>query len=127
LIASAGDPVAALESLFKDNPAKLNTLLNLLTTQENLLTQLLGPDGQLIVPTVLDVEELRQREISEIDTQDEYKRWINEGAGIPNPPAGNGTPTTIPFPNVPDRGQTGPQLNLPPTSTPPKDLDDILN
>ena len=127
LIASAGDPVAALESLFKDNPAKLNTLLNLLTTQENLLTQLLGPDGQLIVPTVLDVEELRQREISEIDTQDEYKRWINEGAGIPNPPAGNGTPTTIPFPNVPDRGQTGPQLNLPPTSEPPKDLDDILN
>lgn len=51
----AGDPKTAIEKLFKDDPAKIQTELQLLSTANDVLKGIVGPDGKLHVPTVLDV------------------------------------------------------------------------
>ncbi len=48
------DPEKLIKDLFANDPAKVQTELNLLTTTQDLLSQLLGPDGQLHIPTVAD-------------------------------------------------------------------------
>lgn len=50
------DPKKAIEELFKGDPAKIQSELTLLTSTKDILNQLLGPDGTLHVPTVLDVQ-----------------------------------------------------------------------
>lgn len=51
----SGDPKTALENMLKDDPAKLDSVLNLLTTTQDILKQIVGPDGKLHVPMVADV------------------------------------------------------------------------
>lgn len=47
----------ALQDLYKDNPAKLNSQLNLLTTTQDIINQIVGPDGNLHINTVLDTSD----------------------------------------------------------------------
>lgn len=54
-VKASGDPKKAIQDLFKGDPARLNSELNLLTTTQDILDKVVGPDGQLHVPTVLDV------------------------------------------------------------------------
>lgn len=52
----AQNPTEALESIFQDDPAKLDSVLKLLTTTDDILEQIVGPDGKLHIATVLDAE-----------------------------------------------------------------------
>lgn len=52
----AGDPKAGIQSLFEGDPVKIQSQLALLdSTRDDILKSVVGPDGQLHVPTVLDV------------------------------------------------------------------------
>lgn len=52
-IKKKADPKGALEGLFKDNPAQLDSAINLLTTTDDLLKQLI-PEGSLVIPATVD-------------------------------------------------------------------------
>ena len=47
------NPVAAVNDIFKDNPAQLDAALNLLTSTDDLLKQLI-PEGSLVIPATVD-------------------------------------------------------------------------
>lgn len=51
---TASDPKSGLEALFANDPARLQSELNLLTTSQDIVNQLVGPDGKLHIPMVLD-------------------------------------------------------------------------
>lgn len=56
-IRNAGDPEAAIRAVIKD-PVKLQAALDLLTTTDDLVKDLLGPTKELHIDTVLDVKEV---------------------------------------------------------------------
>lgn len=100
-----GDPKKAIEDIFKDDPAQLQTELNLLTTTDDLLKNIVGPDGNLHVPTVLDQGG---------QTGPKTGWWTNGTPGSPNAPFGPGgsggvggganpqtTTVPLPMPNIP--------------------------
>ncbi|QGJ90065.1 tail length tape measure protein [Mycobacterium phage Indlulamithi] len=92
------DPKGALEQIFADDPAELESKLKLLTTTQDILGQIVGADGQLHVPTVLDVD----------------KSQLPTNTPPPAPPAP--PPPTAPSPN--GRGPSG--IPLPPQGSHPK-------
>ncbi|AEK07473.1 tape measure protein [Mycobacterium phage Send513] len=50
----AQNPRDAIESIWEGDPAKIQSELDLLTTTQDILAKIVGPDGKLHVPTVLD-------------------------------------------------------------------------
>lgn len=51
---SEADPRKAIEDIFAQDPAKLNSVINLLDSNDDILNKIVGPDGKLHIPSVFD-------------------------------------------------------------------------
>lgn len=91
----AGDPKSAIEQAFKNDPAKLQAELNLLTSTKDIINQLVDKDGKLHVPTVLDVT----------------RPGAAGGGGTNTPPGGGGN--NEPPVNKPPPAANGSEIPIP--------------
>jgi tape measure domain-containing protein len=88
---SGADPKTIIEQTFADDPAKLNSVLDLMTTKEDIINEITGgPGSTLKIPTTLDV------------------------SGLPGASAGSSITSQGSFFNQP--GAPKPILGLPPVS-----------
>jgi hypothetical protein len=96
---SSADPRKTIEDIFHQDPAKLDSVLNLLSTNEDILNKIVGPDGKLHIPSVFDPN---------MPGVQPHGWWSNSGLPGTGPGAGAGLPLPAPQPLPPPTAPAAP-------------------